>query len=414
MTKTTRTTPAHWRTSRLDRVATVNARIGWKALTAQEYQDDGYAFLATPNIKNSEIDFANVNFISNFRYTESPELKLQPGDVLLAKDGNTLGIVNIVRALPRPATVNGSIAVIRAHGVDPNYLRYVIAGSAIQGHIESVKDGMGVPHLFQWDIKRFPLLLPPEEDQRRIADFLDAETGKIDALIGKKRALLTLLNDRIDSRVLTLVGASKLVQEHTGTRVLPIRRLLTKTNRAPKAGEPVITAFRDGQVTSRQLRRAEGYTLSASAEAQGQHVLAGDVVIHGLDGFAGAIGTSEVAGNCSPVYHVCLPTGDGDALFYGRLLRVLAVTEYLGLFATSTRERAVDFRNWDLFGRIPIPEVATNEQREIGEWIQKMRPLRVSIERSNALALERRQALITAAVTGQFDVSTASGRGVTE
>lgn len=44
----------------------------------------------------------------------------------------------------------------------------------------------------------------------------------------------------------------------------------------------------------------------------------------------------------------------------------------------------------------------------------KLRPLREAVERSEALATERRRALITAAVTGQFDVSTASGRNVTE
>ena len=73
------------RMTRIDRVATVQARIGWKALTANEYQEEGYAFLATPNIKGPSIDFENVNFISAFRYEESPELKLQVGDVLLSQ-----------------------------------------------------------------------------------------------------------------------------------------------------------------------------------------------------------------------------------------------------------------------------------------------------------------------------------------
>jgi type I restriction enzyme S subunit len=49
--------------------------------------------------------------------------------------------------------------------------------------IESIKGGMGVPHLFQWDIKRLPLDVPPLDQQRRIADFLDAETARIDQLI---------------------------------------------------------------------------------------------------------------------------------------------------------------------------------------------------------------------------------------
>ena len=154
------TAPSTWARSRIDRVATVNARIGWRALTASEYQPDGYAFLATPNIKSEAIDFDNVNYISQFRYDESPELKLEPGDVLLTKDGNTLGITNIVRELPKPTTVNGSIAVLRAFNVEPRFLRYSLASSSTQGLIEAIKGGMGVPHLFQWDLKRLPIALP--------------------------------------------------------------------------------------------------------------------------------------------------------------------------------------------------------------------------------------------------------------
>ncbi|MFE6226353.1 MULTISPECIES: restriction endonuclease subunit S [unclassified Streptomyces] len=406
--------PPHWGKTRLDRVAAINARIGWKALTAAEYQTDGYAFLATPNIKGRDIDFENVNYISEFRYQESPELKLKAGDVLLAKDGNTLGIVNIVKQLPREATVNGSIAVLRASVMEPRFLRYVIASNPIQSHIESVKDGMGVPHLFQRDIKRFPLPEPPLWEQRRIADFLDIETGKIDDLVSKKCRLVALLEERVDSRILAYVGASALVAGSAGAPVFPVRRLLAKVVRPPVCDVGVVTAYRDGHVTERSLRRAEGYTLSGSVEPQGQYVAPGDVVVHGLDGFAGAIGTSEASGNCSPVYHVCEPLNGGDPYFLGRLLRLLAIQGYLGNFATSTRERAVDFRNWDLFGRIPLPVVPCDEQREIGASIRRIRPLREAVERSSALAAERRQALITAAVTGQFDVSTASGRNVTE
>lgn len=191
-----------WTPTRIDRVATINARIGWKALTASEYQPDGYVFLATPNIKTESIDFENVSYIDEFRYEESPELKLQRGDVLLAKDGNTLGITNIVRELPRPTTVNGSIAVLRAFGVEPRFLRYTLASSTTQDMIDAIKGGMGVPHLFQWDIKRLPIVLPPSDEQHRIADFLDAATARLDELVtaisessnllqAKRRALLT-------------------------------------------------------------------------------------------------------------------------------------------------------------------------------------------------------------------------------
>ncbi|MFJ4283153.1 restriction endonuclease subunit S [Streptomyces massasporeus] len=270
------------------------------------------------------------------------------------------------------------------------------------------------PHLNAEELGDTMIPVHGLEDQRRIADYLDAELTKLDDLASKKRRLVRLLNERIDSRILQHVGESEIARVEGGSPTLPIRRILTKVTRPAVAGAGVITAYRDGQVTERGARRAEGYTMSASTEPIGQHVHVGDVVVHGLDGFAGAIGTSEAYGNCSPVYHVCAPKNGGDSWFISRLLRLLALQGYLGNFATSTRERAVDFRNWELFGRIPIPVVTKVEQREIGEWITQLRPLRAAIERSAALAAERRHALITAAVTGQVDTTTASGRNVTE
>src|SRR5436305_1316380 len=106
--------PSHWEVKRLDLLASVKGRLGWKALTADEYVPEGFIFLSTPNIKGErDIDFENVNYISSHRYYESPEIMLRKGDVLLAKDGSTLGITNVVRDLPNPATVNSSIAVVR-------------------------------------------------------------------------------------------------------------------------------------------------------------------------------------------------------------------------------------------------------------------------------------------------------------
>ena len=41
--------PAHWEISPLGYAASVKARLGWKGLTADEYVESGYIFLATPN-----------------------------------------------------------------------------------------------------------------------------------------------------------------------------------------------------------------------------------------------------------------------------------------------------------------------------------------------------------------------------
>ena len=190
--------PKHWTVNKLGFVTRVKARLGWKGLKAEEYIDDGYIFLSTPNIKETEIDFNNANYISEFRYFESPEIMLREGDVLIAKDGSTLGTVNVVRRLPRPSTVNSSIAVIRPYGESVNsiFLYYFLRSTFIQGVIRRVKGGMGVPHLFQADLRKFEVLLPPLATQETISDFLDRETARIDELIEKKERLISLLNER--------------------------------------------------------------------------------------------------------------------------------------------------------------------------------------------------------------------------
>ncbi|AFL73537.1 restriction endonuclease subunit S [Thiocystis violascens] len=165
---------AAWPAARLGDHASIKARIGWKGLQASEYREKGYIFLATPNIKGPRIDFDNVNFISELRYIESPELMLQVGDVLLVKDGSTLGISNLVRGLPGPATVNGSIAVLRcSETLDPAFLHQLTKAHAFQKLIYDKKSGIGVPHLFQADLREFEIPFPSLAEQHRIAQILD-------------------------------------------------------------------------------------------------------------------------------------------------------------------------------------------------------------------------------------------------
>ncbi|MFM9453404.1 restriction endonuclease subunit S [Streptomyces europaeiscabiei] len=382
---------------------------------AEAYADYGVTFLRSQNIHFDGLRLDEVAYIDEATHRGMWGTRVMSGDVLLNITGASIGRVAYATSDLGRANVNQHVCIVRPTSeFSTRYLAYALGSRPVQEQIRELQVGGNREGLNFEQVGNLMIPAAHRDEQRRIADYLDTEVGKIDNLVAKKRHLVALLNERIDSRVLQHVGASQLVNTESGFPALPIRRLLSKVSRPAVADVGVITAYRDGQVTERGARRAEGYTLSASIEPQGQHVQVGDVVVHGLDGFAGAIGTSEAEGNCSPVYHVCVPQGEGDARFLGRLLRLLALQGYLGNFATSTRERAVDFRNWDLFGRIPIPQVPPNEQREIGEWISKVRPLREVIERSASLAAERRQALITATVTGQLDISTASGRNVSD
>jgi type I restriction enzyme S subunit len=189
--------PAHWAVSYLGFEASIKARLGWKGLKADEYVAEGYIFLATPNIKGREIDMENVNYITKKRYEESPEIALEIGDVLVTKDGSTTGTTNVVRGLPRPATVNSSIAVIRRLGsLDSDYLYYFFKSEYTQNVIKRMQDGMGVPHLFQADLRKFRVLLPPMEEQASIAAHLEEAVPMLDDLFAKAQSAITLLKER--------------------------------------------------------------------------------------------------------------------------------------------------------------------------------------------------------------------------
>lgn len=188
--------PEHWKKTRLDFISRVKARLGWKGLKAEEYVDEGYIFLSTPNLKGRNIDFENVNYITEERYLESPEIMLEVGDVLLAKDGSTLGITNVVRDLPNKTTVNSSIAVLRPReSIDSVYFYYYLTSTYIQDTINQIKDGMGVPHLFQADIKKFPIILPPLDEQKEISQYLDEETELLESTVTLVKQQILKLKD---------------------------------------------------------------------------------------------------------------------------------------------------------------------------------------------------------------------------
>jgi type I restriction enzyme, S subunit len=404
-----------WTRTRVGRVATVNARIGWKALTASEYQPDGYVFLATPNIKSESIDFENVNYISEYRYHESPELKLQLGDVLLAKDGNTLGITNIVRELPRPATVNGSIAVLRPFDIEPRFLRYALAGSSTQGMIDAIKGGMGVPHLFQWDIKRLPLDLPPLDEQRRIADFLDAETARIDKLAGLQQSVLEKIHQRDravrDNLVDDLVekvgelplrrypprieqGSSPSCENHPREPgqwgVLKLSAIKQgkffpdENKQLPDDIEPVLEyEVRDGDLLVTRANTPELVGDTAVVSGVGQRLLLPDLIYRvGLDQRI----TAEFAAQ----------------VFLSTRVRSLIQATARGSSQSMVKLRGEDIREW------PVPRADAEEQARlvaaIDDQLQSSDKLRTTINRQLALLAERRQALITAAVTGGITV----------
>ena len=243
--------------------------------------------------------------------------------------------------------------------------------------------------------------VPPLDEQRAIADYLDRETARIDTLIKEQQRLVQMLRER------RVAISDHHFSTRENKRETTLRRVVRVLDRPAVPGLGVVTAYRDGTVTLRSNRRDDGYTLSDTEHGY-QEVRVGDLVFHALDGFAGAIGISDSNGNATPVYHVCEVVGDDDPNYLALLLRYLGVNGYLATQAPNVRERSVDFRNSATFTRIPVRLPPAHIQRqvvaEIREQTAKIDTLIAETERFIELSWERRSALIIAAVTGQIDL----------
>lgn len=192
------TIPKHWETIRLNYCSWIRARLGWKGLKADEYVSNGYPFLSAFNIVNNKMSWEKLNYINKFRFDESPEIKLQEGDILLVKDGAGIGKCARVDNLPYgEATANGSLAFITPNDkVFYKYLHYFIVSDSFGKYKELLITGMGVPHLTQGEIKKMRIPVPPIKEQVEISKYLDHHIDQIDDSIKIVEQRIILLRER--------------------------------------------------------------------------------------------------------------------------------------------------------------------------------------------------------------------------
>jgi len=165
----------------------------------------------------------------------------------------------------------------------------------------------------------------------------------------------------------------------------------------------VITCFRDGEVTLRSKRREEGFTMS-DKEIGYQGIDVGDLVVHGMDGFAGAIGVSDSRGKASPVLNV-LDTEENKK-FFMYYLRSMAYGDVFLALATGIRVRSCDLR-WNKLAELSYPIPPIEEQKRIAEYIEtkcsEIDALSADIQSKIDTLEAYKRSVITEAVTKGLD-----------
>ncbi|WP_157090945.1 restriction endonuclease subunit S [Nocardiopsis listeri] len=376
------------------------------------------------------VDATGGGLVEDSSTIQSAKFHLFGDELLVSKLNPRKTRVVEVQSHELPAVGSTEFVSLVPWGCDRRFLGYLLKSETTRQELDSRVQSVTRSHqrVSPEEVLRLSVKLPPRDDQRRITDFLDAEVARIDALVAaKKRA-----SDLIDERRVALTSKLCLrgVREYPAVKdseigplgtvpshwsVVRNKNLIREVSDLSVDGfEELLTVSHLTGVTPRSEKNV--YMFMAESMAGYKKCQSGDLVINTLWAWMGALGFSKYDGIVSPAYGVYRFTSDGLLSDYFDLLYrtpeyVCEMTRYSkGVWSSRLRLYPESF----LALGVPVPPL--DEQKEIvrtlEEELEPERRLQEKIRQSNSLLLERRQALITAAVTGQIDVTTARGADV--
>ena len=132
--------------------------------------------------------------------------------------------------------------------------------------------------------------------------------------------------------------------------VTRLKYILKKLSREKGADDELLVCSNSGDIKKRGDSRLG---LVANSNDIYQGVRSGDLLIHGMDTWHGAIAVSKFDGMCTPVVHVCDSSQNKE--YVAAYLRNMASQQIFKLISNGVRQNTSDFRSWDKLSRIPIP-----------------------------------------------------------
>ena len=391
--------PAHWRLARVKHVSTVN--MGQSPPGEECGADiEGLPFLQG----NAEFGRLYPSASSN---CVNPPKVAKAGSVLLSVRA-PVGALNIANS--RYGIGRGLCALMPSEREGLGYLWYLL--HIVRHHLASVATGSTYEAVAADDVGVAPVCVPTKDEQAAIANFLDRETGKIDALLEKKERLIELLQEKRTALITHTVtkgldpdvpirdsGIEWLGQIPAHWDVMPLKR---------------VTECLDGQripVNAEERARMQGEYPYWGANGVLDHVddwlFDEPLVLLGEDGapfferhkpvsffVEGRIWVNNHA-------HVLRARSDVVPRF---LMHVLNTVDYRAFIGGTTRDKLTQ----DSMRAIPAQLPRPKEQQDIADFLDretaKIDALIAKVQEAIARLKEYRTALISAAVTGKIDV----------
>lgn len=247
------------------------------------------------------------------------------------------------------------------------------------------------------DLLEIQMVFPAETEQKAIADYIDSKCAELNFLISDIQSQIEALEEYKRSVITEAVtkgldpdvemrdsGVDYIGKMNAKWKLTKLRYICEKLNRYfTSDAEPLICSNK-GEVFP---RGENSFGLVSDNDKMFQGVHKGDLLIHGMDTWHGAIAVSDYDGKCTTVVHVC--DSEQNKYFISYFLQMLAFKSVYKAISNGVRENTSDFRSWDKAGHIYITIPDIDEQNRIAEYIKE------KVEHINAVIAEKKQQIET-------------------
>ncbi|HEY9475035.1 MAG TPA: restriction endonuclease subunit S [Mycobacteriales bacterium] len=379
-------------------------------------------YLRAANVKDGELDLNDVMSM-NFTPDEQRTFALRRGDVLVTEGSGSLASVGASAVWH--GEIDGTVCFQntllrmrpRSGVTDGRFLGWWARSAFGSGLFASLATGANIYHLSAERVRSLRIDIPPLEEQRRIADFLDAETAQIDSLLRLRANMSTLLLLKRERVVEQILGLSR---AGSSQDFVPLKYLakeitvgIVVTPAAWYVDADGIPALRGVNIGPGRIVKDDLVQISREGHAlhRKSQLREGDLVVvrTGQAGVTAAIPAEFAGTNCIDLV-VVRPVDALNSRYAEYVLNSDYAKRHVAEYSVGSIQSHFNVGAMKL---MPIPRVPLAEQerrvRLLDEAVERFDGLSARLLRQEELLIERRQALITAAVTGQIDVTTARG-----
>ena len=409
---------------------------GWESKRLKyivSYSDESLGEDTDPDYEFDYIDIGSVEYgkgitqYQHMRFADSPSRArrvVRDKDVILSTVRTYLKAVATIDDRDNPQIASTGFIVLRAKKgqITPDYLHYSVLSNAFVSLVEAKSTGISYPAINASDVVEIKIPVPPIIEQRRIADYLNSECARIDAVIEQTRASIEeykKLKQSLITQAVTkgirpgrkmkdsgIEWVGEIPDEWEVRRIKTLFRLRDEKNYLPLEEVNLISLYTDKgvlqhcdleQTTGNKASNADGYKI----------VYENDIVVNIILCWMGAIGRSAYTGVTSPAYDIYVPSDEIECRYYHHYFRTKGFSgdcykRGKGIMAMRWRTYSDQFRD------IPVVMPPIEEQREILDYLDaKTAEIEKLVEKKEKFLLEMesfKRSLIFEYVTGKKEV----------